>query len=244
MSVTLMIVSVYLIPNRFSTSALAACILAVMGLFYMFVSAPFLARSEKAAYIVDFCLLVFLSASAWRTTYRARRKEYARAQELEWLSRTDLLTGLGNRRDFDDHLASALARRRRYGENAALVLLDLDRFKTVNDTFGHQVGDSVLMEIARRLESSLRTEDSLARWGGEEFVLLLPRATDESAREFAFRIKAKISSGPCDRVGIVTASFGITMLRESDAADDVLARADTALYRAKQSGRDTAEFED
>jgi two-component system, cell cycle response regulator len=242
MSVTIMIVAVYLIPNRFFVSLSASILLAGMGLINMAVMRPALNSIEQWAYVVDYVLLVALSASVWSKTSRARRQEYARTRELEWMSRTDILTGIGNRRDFEDRLSSALARLRRYSEETALILLDIDRFKLVNDSFGHLTGDDVLKEIVRRLESSLRAEDSLARWGGEEFVLLLPCSSVDSARELAARLQAKISQTPFDVIGTVTASFGITMLKNTDSADDVLARADRALYRAKESGRNRVEY--
>ncbi len=245
MSVAIMIIAIYMVPNRLCVSVLGSGLLGALGLFYIRASEPAqpLEVSERAAYAVDFLLVAFFSASAWRITHRARRREYARARELDRLSRTDLLTGIGNRRDFDERLEAALASRKRYGQTAALLLLDLDRFKNVNDECGHQVGDQVLREVARRLESSLRTEDVLSRWGGEEFAILLPRAAEDSAREFAARVKSVISSKPIGCSGVLTASIGIAMLGEVDTPDSVLARADRALYRAKERGRDRVEFE-
>ena len=244
MSVTLMIVAVYLIPNRFEVSLSASCILAGMGIAYLCLPIPSLTSSERGAYFVDFPLMVALSAYIWRAACRARRREYARTKELECLSMTDFLTGIGNRREFDERLASALARRKRYGEEVGLVLLDLDRFKRINDNQGHQTGDLVLKEITRRLKSSLRAEDSLARWGGEEFIALLYRASAQTTLDSAARLQAAISSTPCANADIVTASFGVTTLRESDTADDALARADRALYRSKKAGGNRVEFED
>lgn len=244
-SVLLMITAIYLIPNRFMVSFSVSVLLAGMGMAYLlFLAPPELRRAERAGYIADFILITLLSALLGRTFSGTRRREYARTRELEWLSRTDLLTKIGNRRDFEDRLASALARRRRHGEETALILLDIDKFKAVNDQFGHRVGDEVLQEIARRLESSLRIEDSLARWGGEEFVLLLPRATLEAARDFAVRIRAGISGEPFGCAGIITASIGIAMLSEADTVESVVSRADRALYRAKDNGRDRIECED
>jgi len=244
-SVILMIAGIYLIPNRFAVSFPVSLVLAFMGVAYLlFLAPPELRRAEQAAYIADFFLIALLSALLGRTFSGTRRREYARTRELEWLSRTDILTKIGNRRDFEDRLASALARRRRHGEETALILLDIDKFKAVNDQFGHRVGDEVLKEIARRLGSSLRAEDSLARWGGEEFVLLLPRATLEAARDFAVRIRAGISGEPFGCAGTITASIGIAMLSETDTVESAVARADRALYRAKDNGRDRIECED
>ena len=243
-SVVLMIAAIYLIPNRFRVSLLLSLLLAGMGLAYLLLLAPpELLASERAAYIADFLLMALLSALLGRTFSATRRREYARTRELEWISRTDLLTKVGNRRDFEDRLESSLARRRRHGEETALLMLDIDKFKSVNDQFGHHVGDAVLREIAERLESSLRTEDSLARWGGEEFVLLLPRADLKSAEEFGGRIRSRISGAPFGCAGTITASIGITMLSETDTVESAVARVDRALYRAKDNGRDRIECE-
>ena len=244
-SVILMIAAIYLIPNRFQVSLLLSLLLAGMGLAYLLLLAPpELLPSERAAYIADFFLMALLSALLGRTFSGTRRREYARTRELEWLSRTDLLTKVGNRRDFEDRLESSLARRRRHGEETALLMLDIDKFKSVNDQHGHRVGDAVLKEIAERLESALRTEDSLARWGGEEFVLLLPRADLNAAKELGGRIRSRISGAPFGCAGTITASIGITMLSETDTVESAVARVDRALYRAKDNGRDRIEWED
>lgn len=244
-SVILMIAAIYLIPNRFRVSLSLSLLLAGMGLAYLLLLAPpELLPSERAAYIADFFLMALLSALLGRTFSGTRRREYARTRELEWLSRTDLLTKVGNRRDFEDRLESSLARRRRHGEETALLMLDIDKFKSVNDQHGHRVGDAVLKEIAGRLESALRTEDTLARWGGEEFVLLLPRADMKAATEFGGRIRSRISGTPFGCAGTITASIGITMLTETDTVESAVARVDRALYRAKDNGRDRIERED
>ena len=243
-SVVLMIAAIYLIPNRFRVSLLLSLILAGMGLAYLlFLAPPELLPSERAAYIADFFLMALLSALLGRTFSKTRRREYARIRELEWLSRTDLLTKVGNRRDFEGRLEASLARKRRHREDTALLMLDIDKFKSVNDQFGHRAGDTVLVEIAERLESALRKEDSLARWGGEEFVLLLPRADLKAAQEFGSRIRSRISDSPFGSAGTITASIGITMLSETDTVESAVARVDRALYRAKDNGRDRIECE-
>jgi diguanylate cyclase (GGDEF)-like protein len=181
------------------------------------------------------------SAIGHRTS-RSRRLEYAYARELERLARIDPLTGAGNRRDFEEKLSAALARIRRYGEEAAVIMLDLDRFKAVNDNFGHERGDAVLVETARRLTAALRSTDSLSRWGGEEFVVLAPR-TEAGAVELAERLRTALASMPFEEAGTVTASLGVTLLGTGDGPDSAVARADRALYRAKAAGRNRIETE-
>jgi diguanylate cyclase (GGDEF)-like protein len=159
--------------------------------------------------------------------------------ELEHLSRTDLLTGLHNRRHFEDELARAHSAAIRHDEPFAVVLLDIDHFKRVNDTYGHAVGDDVLREFARRLADELRLQDTACRWGGEEFVILLPRTDIIGAAEVAERVRTSIGAAVLsDEYTIrVTVSGGCA---EGPAAsvDEVLREADQQLYRAKNAGRD------
>lgn len=161
---------------------------------------------------------------------------------LEHISRTDALTGVVNRRHVDAEIQREIERARRGGGNAlALVLLDLDHFKEINDEHGHAVGDEVLIEVCRRIEARLRVTDVLGRWGGEEFAILLTETAAEGAVAVAQDLERRISHVPFDTSAgpiRVTASFGVTSLLPSDErSDHMLLRADRALYRAKRSGR-------
>mgnify|MGYP002784713389 CR=1 FL=1 len=161
----------------------------------------------------------------------------ARARLVE-LARTDPLTGLANRRAFDERLAAELARARREGSPLSLALVDLDRFKRVNDVHGHAVGDEVLREVARRLRDVARATDVVARLGGEELAWLLPGTGLDAAMEAAERLRAGIRGTPVGRAGRQTASIGIAEAAPGDLPGDLLRRADGALYRAKDGGRD------
>jgi diguanylate cyclase (GGDEF)-like protein len=118
-------------------------------------------------------------------------------------------------------------------------MIDLDHFKQVNDTLGHEVGDRVLVEITRRMGQRLRTTDMLARWGGEEFVILLRFCGQDDARKIAESLRLVVADTPIDPAGQVTISLGVAQLREDDDLTSWLGRADRALYEAKQSGRNT-----
>jgi diguanylate cyclase (GGDEF)-like protein len=162
------------------------------------------------------------------------------AAELERLSHLDGLTGLRNRRSLDRHLASEVARARRSGDPLALLMLDIDHFKAINDRFSHTVGDEVLRKLARSLRQQLRDVDLSARFGGEEFVLLLPDTDAPGARQVAEKVRLAVEEGTGGTVHpelAVTVSVGVAMLAPGDDATDLLARADAMLYRAKQSGR-------
>jgi diguanylate cyclase (GGDEF)-like protein len=168
----------------------------------------------------------------------------ARAHErLLALARTDPLTGLANHGAFRERLESDCARSRRTGLPVALVLLDLDRFKRVNDTWGHQAGDAVLREVARRVQASARRGDLAARIGGEELAWLLPETGLRAARDAAERLRRAISGTAIPPAGTVTASLGVAELR-ADGPDDLVRRADAALYRAKAGGRDACVVDD
>ncbi|WP_263265108.1 diguanylate cyclase [Pseudomonas sp. RIT-PI-S] len=159
-------------------------------------------------------------------------------QELRRLSVTDSLTGAYNRRYFQERLGAELERACREPSSLALVMLDIDHFKWINDRFGHPVGDRVLQTICRILAQRLRRNDVLCRLGGEEFVVLCPGSNAEQARHLATQLWQALRSTPIDGVGNVTASFGVAGWRADDTAEALLARADAGVYLAKQSGRD------
>ncbi|TVQ57340.1 MAG: diguanylate cyclase [Rhodobacteraceae bacterium] len=160
---------------------------------------------------------------------------------------TDPLTGLRNRRYLDAHLPRLVSRAREHRQALAVLAFDLDRFKAVNDTFGHAAGDAVLREFARRLTDNIRTVDLAARLGGEEFVVALPDATLETARIAGERVRAAVEAPGFAHEGRpipVTVSVGVAGLHgPEDDATAMLARADAALYQAKQTGRNRVILE-
>ena len=163
-----------------------------------------------------------------------------RAEDLDRMSRTDHLTALHNRRHTEEHLTALGAGARRHGHHLAVLVVDVDHFKRVNDTLGHTAGDQVLVEVARRLEQSKRTEDFLGRWGGEEFLLLLPFTGVDAARVLAERLRSAVSASP---VVTTAGSIEVTISVGGAAAEapgdhDLLALADAQLYVAKDAGRD------
>lgn len=163
-------------------------------------------------------------------------------RELERIAHEDALTGLANRRRFVDEAARMMSRSERHDEPLSLLLFDLDHFKHVNDKFGHVVGDSVLREIAQHMRVCLRVEDLPCRWGGEEFVALLPLTDERAAWQVADRLRANIAATPLliggNRLAI-TVSCGIAQWHVGEPLEHFLARADKALYEAKNAGRNT-----
>ena len=158
-------------------------------------------------------------------------------QELTRLAATDGLTGASNRRRFQEMLGGEMARAQRYGSPLSLVMFDVDHFKAINDHHGHQTGDRVLVELAARVRDHLRVSDHLARWGGEEFMILLPQIDQDGALRLAEKLRRLIAATPLDRVGQVTASFGVTAYDPRESAETCLHRLDAALDAAKSAGR-------
>ena len=176
---------------------------------------------------------------------RAQALELTRAdnRRLEELATRDPLTGLLNRRALLERLSAEIDRCRRFDKPVSVLLLDLDHFKTINDGYGHLVGDDVLRQTAVLLDTAARTVDVVARYGGEEFVVILPETTPDGALIFAERLRERIGTYPFD-VGDreplhLTTSIGVASFPSPrvESTEDLFARADEALYRAKSSGR-------
>jgi len=173
---------------------------------------------------------------------RARRGLERVRDELEALASTDHLTSLANRRAFTARLEEEVQRARRYGRPLALVLLDVDDFKAVNDRYGHPTGDLVLQHLADMLFDEVRSSDMAARIGGEEFALILAETGRNEARELADRLRERVEASPLrgERVAEplgITLSLGVCERNADDDSDTMLRRADRALYQAKNGGR-------
>lgn len=162
-------------------------------------------------------------------------------KEIHLLAATDSLTGIVNRREFTSVLESELARAQRYGTPLALAMYDLDHFKQVNDTYGHHVGDLVLQTVTNLVKRNIRGIDVEARWGGEEFMILMPQSDILAAKNAAEKLRIVIASHRFENVGYVTASFGVTEFTSQDDLDSLLKRVDGALYKAKGRGRNCVE---
>lgn len=169
-------------------------------------------------------------------TQRKKAEERVQAMAI-----TDGLTGLINRQEFSRLLQSELERATRYNTPLSLIMYDLDHFKEINDRFGHSTGDDVLIAIANLINDNIRSIDIHGRWGGEEFMVVLPQAGLDAARNVAEKLRRAIADHCFDQVGSVTASFGVAELAPPENSKSLTQRVDEALYRAKDRGRNRVE---
>jgi two-component system cell cycle response regulator len=174
-------------------------------------------------------------ANPWATLGRTRGAD--EFETLERLAVTDPLTGLANRRGGDQNIAAEISRAKRQKTPLSCILLDVDRFKMVNDTYGHQAGDFLLREFGALLRRTLRAYDILVRWGGEEFLIVLPGVSLDVARALAERVRRAVEQLPIEGVGSISVSAGVAAIGESYDFEAMLAHADRQLYHAKASGR-------
>lgn len=168
-----------------------------------------------------------------------KNKKLERANKrIEELSKTDELTGLANRRHFMNYLEKMISQARRHSNPLSIAMIDLDRFKDVNDTYGHGAGDDVLSALGELLSQETRKEDLAGRIGGEEFAVILTQTDIEKADNYAERIREKVSRLEIDSVPKgISASLGVAALQTGDNSESLLQRVDAALYEAKDSGR-------
>jgi diguanylate cyclase (GGDEF)-like protein len=165
--------------------------------------------------------------------------------QMETLSMTDQLTGLFNRRAFLTVFEKEFSRTKRYNHSASCLMIDIDHFKRINDTYGHNTGDEVLRELSQVMLNCLRKADTVARWGGEEFIILLPETSKKDALLIASRILTSVSNFKFSSLpGQVTVSIGLAGIPEPDidTTDKLIAASDNALYQAKAKGRNRIDF--
>ncbi|WP_372964850.1 GGDEF domain-containing protein [Marinobacter sp.] len=233
------------------------------GLFWLYpclVTTFFLAPSQVAAILNLSSVLIMMtiesayssSVQMWTfvisativsaCSYVFARRNKDQRERLEHLATIDPLTGVKNRRSMDEELDQAAANAERTGLPYALIMLDLDHFKEINDVYGHGVGDKVLRDLVGLIEDYTRLSDQLFRFGGEEFVLLLPGVDGEGLKMVVYNLQKELRKRLKSPGGRVTSSFGVAMLCHGESVTSWLARADQALYKAKKSGRDQVVF--
>lgn len=158
-------------------------------------------------------------------------------EKLQKLATTDKLTGIYNRHKFDEIFKAEIERVSRYGGLLSMIMTDIDYFKRVNDTYGHDVGDYVIKKIVDTIKRNIRHIDVFVRWGGEEFIILCPQTDSPSAAALAEKLRSAIEEVEFEKVGSVTCSFGVTSYEQKESENSFIKRLDGALYRAKDKGR-------
>ena len=184
---------------------------------------------------------VFDVGDGRQTGYRLIGEDITDRKRVEELAISDYLTKLYNRVKLDEELSREILRAVRYKSTFCVILLDIDHFKDVNDSYGHQTGDTVLKAIARILKESTRKVDTAGRWGGEEFLVITPSIGIDEGVQTAEKLRSEIASRAFETIGTQTASFGVAEYREGDTIESLTERVDKALYRAKSKGRNRVE---
>lgn len=190
--------------------------------------------------------LIAMTYNKWAMLMRQFQEELQQLNELlenknkryQALAATDPLTGLYNRHKFTEVFATEFLTMKSRNNAMSLVMIDIDHFKHINDTYGHNQGDRVLVEVARLIKLQQRQVDVICRWGGEEFLILLPSANIEQAAQISETLRNKIKTLSLLPNQTITASFGVTQVNNEDTLEELVGRADMALYEAKRSGRD------
>ncbi len=219
----------------------------LLWLLHLGVSLPFLTQNlvSDMAHIniqFHFMSLLFIAAFNFFSIYQQRLKlAQLNVDEVEVLANTDVLTQVANRRGMIDVLRKEQQRFSRYEHSFSVVMLDIDHFKQFNDNYGHDVGDQILLELARRIQNNLRDVDTLARWGGEEFMVILPETTFENAMHTAQHLCDEVRIRPLVDNHLISISCGVTEISQSDTIATLLKRVDEALYKAKDKGRNCVE---
>ncbi len=236
-SIMALTLALYITPNRLILTQIISILLCLF--FFTFparniagVETPILLRI--LAY--DLILIIYCNIGAYMTNLYKRR-QFADSKELLRLSVIDPLTGIYNRAKFDEELNRWISYCNRYEDPLCLIIFDIDNFKRINDTFGHIIGDVVIQNIAATIKNSIRNTDVFARWGGEEFVILLPNTGIQQAMDLAERLRICIQKRKYDKVGNITCSFGLTALKEDDDEQTFMKRVDKFLYEAKSLGK-------
>ena len=215
-----------------SWSVIAIPILGYLGLHPEELTSP--RGHDLAMTLGPVMVIMVIYIGFQRNIEAAMSKLRKREEELSRLAERDALTGLYNRRAGESYLLKLQAGLDR---NIALILFDIDHFKRINDQYGHPLGDAVLREVATRCTTALRPTELLARWGGEEFLVLASVADPAQAAQLAEHLRLAVCAVPIEPVGTVSASFGVSILAADESQEQALQRVDNALYQAKRQGR-------
>lgn len=202
-----------------------------------FVDSVIMMSSQMLGIMMTFSLVLMINVRLFIDVQQFAEEKEFMVQELRRLANTDGLTGLYNRSKIEQILTIEVLRSRRYKHPLSIIIADIDHFKIVNDTYGHNVGDVVLSGIASLMKQHVREVDTVGRWGGEEFLIVCPETRVEGAIKLAEKLRKKIEKHHFKEIGIKTVSMGTAELEIDDWDEDIIKRADKNLYKAKRAGR-------
>ena len=230
--------AIYLLPNKIILSQIITIAFSILFFIHSVEKVEGLRVNEFYRIIAyQIILLVYCNINyCWTETNK--RKKFTANRELLDLSAKDPLTGIYNRAKFDDEIKRWTSFSERYGNSFSLILFDIDDFKGINDNYGHLVGDVVIKKVAATINKSIRDTDIFARWGGDEFVLLLPNTDIQQAEEMAERMREYIRNISYEPDIKITCSFGVAAYDKNDTIQSLLRKADKLLLLAKESGKD------
>ncbi len=227
----------FTIPNSF-LNKLVLTFLLTSGFFYI--------AAKRGAFLLSSCgwdicsltiiILIFCSLIV-KNINKLQRIQFIDTQALERLSSTDALTGALNRRKYDQDLEKEITRAQRYQLPLSGIMLDLDNFKRINDEYGHLAGDKILVRLCSYIRTLIRKIDQIYRWGGEEFIIILPNTRLKAAEQLANRIQNFLQKADFSPASEVACSFGVTSWNEYEIADSFTNRLDQLLYQAKRKGK-------
>jgi len=200
-------------------------------------------RKDSSCFWVDILISPNFNDEGVIIGYTALRHDITDKKRIEEISVTDQLTKIPNRLFLDRTYDYEVNRSIRYGSRFSAILLDIDNFKNVNDTYGHDIGDKVLIEVAIILKESIRKTDVIGRWGGEEFLIYCHKSSIEQSVGLARKIKKLVEEYDFTTVGRMTCSFGVSEYKSHDKDKEMIKRADIALYRAKTRGKNCVKVE-
>ncbi len=242
MGMFILILAIFLIPNRWAYM-LSVAISGTVGFFLcasVFVSS--INKTEYAAAISYACIVILLCAISASNSEKHRFREFLAKSELERISTTDFLTDTANRLKMSEDAKKWIEFCKRHNLPLSLIFFDVDDMKNINDKYGHSAGDKLLAGLAKLIQCHLRSSDVLARWGGDEFVLLLPSVSLDNAIILAKRIEISVKENMIIEGDKITCSFGVVEMKRESTFDELVSEADSLMYIAKQQGKDMVEF--
>ncbi len=235
--VIVILIVLFMVPNRWIYTIVISVAISVG---FLVMSAVFLKKIPSEVYwagAVYIWIVLILCGIASFHSNSIERMQYESKKELIRLSTTDPLSGVYNRVKADSEMIKWMQYSKRYRIPFSIAIIDFDDFKKVNDTYGHLVGDAVISDFAKLVQKCIRKADIFARWGGEEFILLLPNTNIMHAADLTERIRLKIERYPFHIVGKVTCSIGFAQMSCDDEVKSLMGKADRALYSAKKDGK-------